>query len=200
MTAARLAEQGPDGLRWAIAGRNPGKLAEVVATLGAFGAAGRDVATVVADVDDPGSLRTLAERTRVLATTVGPYAEFGDPVVSACADEGTDYADLTGESGFVDRTWLRHHARAVDTGARLVHACGFDSIPADLGAWYSVHQLPDDRPIRLAGYVRAAGTISGGTYQSAVLAFSQHRTNESLARQRRHLEPRPEGRQIRALK
>src|SRR5262249_23691076 len=104
LTAARIAAQGPPGLRWAIAGRNAVTLAAGAATLADHGAAGRDVTTVLADVEDATSLRTLAERTRVLITTVGPYAELGDPVVGACAAAGTDYADLTGEPGFVDRT------------------------------------------------------------------------------------------------
>ena len=69
----------------------------------------------------------------MVITTVGPYINYGEPLVAACAEAGTDYTDLTGEPEFVDLMYVRHHARAVETGARLVHACGFDSIPHDLG-------------------------------------------------------------------
>ena len=93
-----------------------------------------DVPLLRADVADPDSLRALAEHARVVATTVGPYITYGEELVAACADAGTDYLDLTGEPEFVDLMYVRHDARARETGARLVHACGFDSIPHDLGA------------------------------------------------------------------
>src|SRR3546814_1579131 len=79
-----------------------------------------------------------SDLTRVVITTVGPYLQFGEPLVAACAASGTDYVDLTGEPEFVDRMWLAHHETAVASGARIVHACGFDSIPHDLGAWFTV--------------------------------------------------------------
>ena len=87
-----------------------------------------------ADSSDDVSLRAMAESTRVVVTTVGPYLQFGEPLVAACAAAGTDYVDLTGEPEFVDRMYLEHHDRAVASGARIVHACGFDSIPHDIGA------------------------------------------------------------------
>ena len=77
----------------------------------------------------------------MVATTVGPYLQHGEPLVAACADAGTDYVDLTGEPEFVDRMWLAHHDTAVRSGARLVHAGGFDSVPHDLGALFTVQQL-----------------------------------------------------------
>ena len=95
-----------------------------------------------------------AESTRVVITTVGPYILHGEPLVAACAAAGTDYVDLTGEPEFVDLMWLRYHTEAERTGARLVHSCGFDSIPYDLGALYTVDQLPSDAPIKLDGFVR----------------------------------------------
>jgi short subunit dehydrogenase-like uncharacterized protein len=199
LTAERLATQGPDDLRWAVAGRNETKLAAVVEHLQSLGGAGVRVESLLADVTDSASMRIMAEQTAVLATTVGPYIEYGEPVVAACAASGTDYVDLTGEPGFVDLMWLRHHEQAVLTGARLVHSCGFDSIPHDLGAWFTVNQLPEDTPLTVAGYVRAGGTISGGTYHSAVRAFSQVRRSSALAKQRRLAEQRPADRRIRAL-
>jgi hypothetical protein len=94
---------------------------------------------------------------------------------AACAETGTDYVDLTGEPEFVDRVYVRHHATAERTGARLVHACGFDSIPRDLGALFTVQQLPDDLPIRMRGCVSARGLPSGGTLESALTIFSRFR-------------------------
>ena len=92
-------------------------------------------AAAAADVTDAGSLRRgRRARPGWWPRTVGPYVQHGEPLVAACAAAGTDYVDLTGEPEFVDRMYVRHHAEAVRTGARLVHACGFDSIPHDLGA------------------------------------------------------------------
>ena len=199
LTAERLAADGPDDLRWAIAGRDPAKLDRVREGLAGLGKAGAAVETISADVTDARSLRELAEQTAVVATTVGPFVEYGEPLVAACAEAGTDYADLTGESEFVDRMWLAHHARAVETGARLVHACGFDSIPHDLGAYFTVLQLPEDVPITVTGYVRAGAGISGGTYHSAVRAFSRVRQSSKISSQRRDVETRPSGRRVGSL-
>ncbi len=200
LTAERLATAGPEGLRWAIAGRDRGRLEAVRERLAGLGNAGAAVTVLTADVTDPASLRGLAERTAVLASTVGPYVVHGEPVVAACADTGTDYADLTGEPEFVDRMWLAHHARAETTGARLVHACGFDSVPHDLGVWLTVQQLPEDVPLTVRGYVRAGAAASGGTYHSVIRAMSRIRPARAAAAQRRRREPRPVGgRQVRGL-
>jgi len=199
LVAERIAVQGPDDLRWTIAGRDESRLRAVAASLPAHRPAPE---VVVADVTDPHSLRRLAASTRVLATTVGPYMEYGEPVVAACAEVGTDYVDLTGEPEFVDRVWLAHHERAVASGSRLVHACGFDSIPYDLGAWFTVGLLPDDVPIRMSGFVRASGAVSGGTYHSAVRAFSRVRQSSGVAARRRETEragDRRPARRVRAL-
>ena len=186
LTAAYLAANAPDGCRLALAGRNRDKLAGVRDRLPGSGRAGaQDIALLHADVDDPASLRALATSTRVLATTVGPYALYGDGVVAACAAAGTDYLDLTGEPEFVDTSWLRHHETAVASGARLVHAAGFDSVPHDLGVLFTVLQLPADRPITVAGYVSASGAASGGTFASALTALGRPRQNVAAARARR---------------
>ena len=147
LTAAELARRAPAGCRWAIAGRSRRRLEGVRAGLAADDPSLAELPVIVADVDDPGSMRDLAASTRVLITTVGPYLAYGDPVVAACAAEGTDYLDLTGEAEFVDRTWLSHHVTAEGTGARLVHAAGFDSIPHDLGVRFTVGHLPSDAPL-----------------------------------------------------
>jgi saccharopine dehydrogenase (NAD+, L-glutamate forming) len=191
LTAKYLAEHA--GVRWALAGRNAAKLAALRDQLGV------DVATLVADSTDAASLRRVAESTRVVATTVGPYIMHGEPLVAACAHSGTDYVDLTGEPEFVDRMYVGYHEIAQRSGARLVHACGFDSIPHDLGAQFTVGQLPSDAPITMRGYVRAGGTASGGTVASAITAFSRFRQASAAYRDRRAVEERPGGSRARAL-
>src|SRR5947208_7736574 len=125
LTAEYLAAHAPADCRWALAGRNRAKLEELRRKLSKVDAKLIDLPLLHADVTDAGSLRAVAESTRVLITTVGPYVEYGEPLVAACAESGTDYVDLTGEPEFVDRCYTRYHARAVETGARLVHSCGF---------------------------------------------------------------------------
>jgi len=193
LTAEYLAAHAPAGTRWGVAGRDPGKLAASRDRLGG------DVTTVLADSGDPASLRKLAESARIVVSTVGPYVRYGEPLVAACAEAGTDYVDLTGEPEFVDLMYLRHHATAERTGARLVHACGFDSIPHDLGALFTVQQLPADRPIRLRGYVSASGQPSGGTFETAVTGMSRMRQASSAHTQRRRAEPRDDVRRVRAV-
>lgn len=195
LTAAYLAAHAPHDARIALAGRNPDTVAEVAASLDTPVV----VDTVRADVTDETSLRELAALTRVLATTVGPYVLHGDAVVAACAAAGTDYLDLTGEPEFVNRCYVRHHATAQRSGARLVHAAGFDSVPHDLGVLFTVEQLPPDVPIRVSGYVRAKAGFSGGTFSSAVTAFSRPRQNAAAARERRRLEVRPTDRSARSV-
>ncbi|MEV4844025.1 saccharopine dehydrogenase NADP-binding domain-containing protein [Micromonospora matsumotoense] len=199
LTAEYLARHAPAGLRWALAGRDPAKLAAVRGRLAAIDPGLAGLPLLTADVTDAGSLRPVAESTRVLATTVGPYVHHGEPLVAACAAAGTDYLDITGEPEFVDLMYVRHHAEAVRTGARLVHACGFDSIPHDLGVWYTVRQLPSDGPITVDGFVRAGGKFSAGTYHSALIAFSRTAEATRAARARRAVEPRPDGRRVRAV-
>jgi saccharopine dehydrogenase (NAD+, L-glutamate forming) len=198
LTAAEVAARAPEGLRWAIAGRNAGKLAAARDRIAAEHPAAPAPGTITADVTDPASLRALAESTRVLASTVGPYVEHGAGVVAACAAAGTDYLDLTGEPEFVDRMYVAHHDQARSTGARLVHACGFDSIPHDLGAQFTVAHLPEGAPLSVRGYVRAGGRPSGGTFHSAMTGFSRPRQNVEAARARKRVEPRTDnGRAVR---
>ena len=193
LAAEYLAEHAPTELRWALAGRNRAKLEAVRANLGV------DVEIVLADVDDPETLRELAASTRIAVTTVGPYIRYGEPLVAACAEAGTDYLDLTGEQEFVDRMYVAYHDRAVQTGARIIHSCGFDSIPYDLGVQYTVEQLPERVPIQVEGLVRAGGVPSGGTFHTALTAFSRGKQNLDAHRARRLAQPRPDGRSARAV-
>ncbi|GAA2486442.1 saccharopine dehydrogenase family protein [Streptomyces longisporus] len=194
LTAEYLAAHAPDDLRWAIAGRSEQKLERLRERLPGNGKVG----VLRADVADPASLRELAEHARVVATTVGPYVTYGEELVAACADSGADYLDLTGEPEFVDLTYVRHDARARETGARLVHACGFDSIPHDLGAYFTVRQLPEGVPLTVDGFVTADATFSGGTFASALNQFSRVRPMLAAERDRKRHEPRLVGRRAAA--
>ena len=197
LTAEYLAENAPRELRWALAGRNIDKLEAVRAELAEIDPDRPTPDLLPADVDDTASIRTLAASARVVITTVGPYAEYGEPLVAACAAKGTDYVDLCGEPAFVDRMYVRHHATAQSTGARIVHACGFDSVPYDLGVLFTVGRLPEDVPLHVEGFVRAQGTASGGTLRSAVGAFSDPVGMITAARDRRAVEGGPKGRRVR---
>src|SRR3954452_1676903 len=199
MTAEYLARHQPDGLRWALAGRSRGKLEGVREHLATIDGSLGDLPLLTADVTDDVSIKDVAHRARVVITTVGPYLLYGEPLVAACAEAGTDYVDLTGEPEFVDRMYVAHHATARDSGARIVHACGFDSIPHDLGAHFTVGLLPDDVPITLRGVVRSSAMASGGTFHSAMTQMSRSRQTRAAAAARRSFEPRPEGRSSRAV-
>ncbi|MGP3911703.1 saccharopine dehydrogenase family protein [Nonomuraea sp. 10N515B] len=186
LTAAYLAGAAPPGTRWALAGRDRAKLERL----------GLDVPVLIADAADPAALAELARQTRVLVTTVGPYVTHGEALVAACAEAGTHYLDLTGEPEFVDRTYLRHHDQAARTGAKIVHACGFDSIPWDLGVLHTVSLLPEGVPLAVSGFLRASGRPSGGTLATAMTMFGRARQMAEAAAQRRAAEPRPKGRKV----
>jgi short subunit dehydrogenase-like uncharacterized protein len=175
LVAAYLARKAPaERFTWAIAGRNRAKLEEVRARVQAS-APGVEVGLIEASTDDPASLAAMARQARVLLTTVGPYAQHGHGVVDACIQEGTDYVDITGEPIFVRQVIDRHHAAAQAAGLRVVSCCGFDSIPHDLGAAFTLEQLPADVPVTIEGFVQARGTFSGGTFHSAVGLFADLR-------------------------
>jgi short subunit dehydrogenase-like uncharacterized protein len=195
LTAEYLA-RAAGATRWAIAGRSRDKLEAVSSRLAELAPDATPPGVLIADIGDEASIRRVAESARVVITTVGPYIHYGEPVVAACAEAGTDYVDLTGEPEFVDLMWLRYQDRAQRSGARLVHCCGFDSIPHDLGVFHTVEQLPEGAPTKVEGYVRAGGTFSGGTYHSAVQIMGRLRQGRQVAAQRRRIEGRPEGRKI----
>jgi short subunit dehydrogenase-like uncharacterized protein len=146
---------------WAIAGRSHDKLA----------ALGLGVPILVADALDPAACAQIARRAKVVCTTVGPYAKYGSALVAACADAGTHYCDLTGEVPWMREMIDAHHERARQTGARIVHTCGFDSIPSDLGAWATqqefIRRYGHPAHEVTAHYVDVSGGFSGGTVASA---------------------------------
>ncbi|MGW8552406.1 saccharopine dehydrogenase family protein [Streptomyces tubercidicus] len=198
LTAAYLASHVPKGCRWALAGRSTAKLEQLRDRLAQSDPSCAELPLLRADSGDPGSLRELAAGTRVLVTTVGPYLVHGEPLVAACAAAGTDYVDLCGEAEFIDRMYVRHEATARASGARLVHASGFDSVPYDLGVRYTVGLLPEGVPIRVDGFVRTNAGFSGGTLSSALTAASRPVAMARAARERQRVEPRPAGRTVRA--
>ncbi len=199
LTAEYLAAHAPAGLNWALAGRSRQKLEAVRRRLAQIDPACAELPLLEAEVNDAGSLRAVAQSTRVVITTVGPYILYGEPLVAACAAVGTDYVDLTGEPEFVDLMWLRYHEQAERSGARIVHSCGFDSIPYDLGVLFTVGLLPEDVPISIEGFVRTAGSFSGGTYHSAIHIMGRLRQGRRVARERRQQEPRPAERKVKGV-
>jgi short subunit dehydrogenase-like uncharacterized protein len=182
LTAAHLAEHAPAATRIALAGRSLPRLEAVRADLGE---PARDWPLLVVDTTDRAALAAMAERTRVVVTTVGPYARYGMPVVEACAVAGTHYADLTGEVLFVRESLERWAGPALASGARIVHSCGFDSVPSDL----SVLLLSDAARADDAGtleetrlVVRSfSGGVSGGTIDSARALAESIAADRSLA-------------------
>ncbi|MER6309118.1 saccharopine dehydrogenase NADP-binding domain-containing protein [Streptomyces sp. NPDC001657] len=198
LTAVYLAEHAPRDCRWALAGRNLSKLERLRDRLAELNPACGELPLLRAESDDRDALHALAADTRVLATTVGPYLLRGEPLVAACAAAGTDYVDLTGEPEFIDRMFLRHDATARTSGARLIHAAGFDSVPHDLGVHYTVGLLPEGVPLRIDGFVRTDATFSGGTLASALTVASRPVAMARAARERQRAESRPAGRRIRA--
>jgi short subunit dehydrogenase-like uncharacterized protein len=166
LTAQYLASAAPEGTRIGLGGRSEDKLRQVRSELGPRAA---DWPLLVADSADRAALDELVARTKVVATTVGPYAQYGLPLSSACAEAGTHYADLTGEVLFMRRSIDANHERAVETGARIVHACGFDSIPSDLGVFLLSEEAGADPLVDATLVVRGAkGGVSGGTLASMI--------------------------------
>lgn len=172
---------GIDGpLRWAIAGRSLAKLDAVAAMTGA------DVERIVADAADEAALAELAGATRAVVSTVGPYAHYGSPLVAAVAAAGTDYCDLTGEPQWMRRMIDAHQADAEASGARIVHACGFDSIPSDVGVWFTQQRAVEALGVpcsRIDMRVQAMkGGASGGTIASMLNLLEEAAADKDLRR------------------
>ena len=164
LTAGYLAAHAPEGTRIALAGRSAERLEAVRARLG------RDWPVIVADAADTAALEKLAASAHVVITTVGPYIRHGRALVRACAAAGTDYVDLTGEVAFARASVDENHELARSTGARIVHSCGFDSIPSDLGVHALFGRVSDDDAGELTDttlvVTRLKGGFSGGTIDS----------------------------------
>ena len=177
---------GTDGreLRWAVAGRSRDKLAALKKNLGECG---ESLPMVVADAGDDQSLQRLCADTRVVVSTVGPYALYGEPLVRACVESGTDYCDLTGEIQWIRRMLGRYEQRARETGARIVHCCGFDSIPSDVGVSFLQQHARErfgEPATRVKMRVRAIrGGMSGGTIASVMNVIQEARRDGQLRRE-----------------
>jgi short subunit dehydrogenase-like uncharacterized protein len=171
-------------LKWAIAGRSQSKLDALKADLGK---AGTKLPVIVADAADETALKTMCDQTRVVISTVGPYALFGEPLVKVCAESGTDYCDLTGEVQWIRRMVDKYEDAAKASGARIVHSCGFDSIPSDMGVWFLQQQAEQTfgspcRDVRMR--VKAAkGEFSGGTVASLVNAVKEAAADPALRKE-----------------
>jgi len=165
LVAEYLAQTYPD-LNFAMAGRSLSKLESVRDEMGIPAS----VALIAADATDPDSLKAMAESAKCIITTVGPYQLYGTPLVEACVEAGTDYVDLSGEPAWMHDTIGQFDARAKETGARIVHSCGFDSVPFDMGVYFLQAQAREKfgQPCsKVRGRVRAMkGTFSGGTAAS----------------------------------
>ncbi|BAP13161.1 saccharopine dehydrogenase [Alcanivorax sp. NBRC 101098] len=154
-------------LKWAAAGRSQNKLKRVKASLG-DGAS--TLPLIIANANDADSLDALCAQTRVVVSTVGPYALYGEPMIKACVNSGTDYCDLTGEAQWIAEMLEKYETTAKKNGARIVHCCGFDSIPSDMGVYF-LQQQSQARFNAPASTVHmrvkvAKGGVSGGTVAS----------------------------------
>jgi short subunit dehydrogenase-like uncharacterized protein len=190
LTAEYLAKAGA-GIRVALAGRSAERL---LAVRQALGAGAENWPLIVADLAQPAALTAMAARSQAVVSAVGPYSRRGLPVVAACATAGTDYADLTGEVPFVRQSIDRHHKQAVDNGARIVHSCGFDSIPSDLNV-YALHRriLDDDAANGETTFVLRA--YSGGFSGARLPRWSNDANrlgrSQDAADARRSVQPQP---------
>lgn len=158
-----------DGFKWAAAGRSQTKLETLRSDLGA---AASELPLFTADAGDEASLLALCERSQLIISTVGPYALYGSPMVKVCAESGTDYCDLTGEATWISDMLEQYEEQAKASGARIVHSCGFDSIPSDLGVLY-LQQQASSRFDEACNHIRmrvkaAKGGASGGTIASVL--------------------------------
>ncbi len=183
LTALYLAGAAPAGARIALGGRSQAKLEAV---RGELGGAAAEWPLIVADSSKAEDMATLAASTRVVATTVGPYYRYGMPLVEACADAGTDYCDLTGETLFMRNSIDVAHERAARSGARIVHTCGFDSIPSDIGVM-CLHERATETGAGDLGPTtlvvrKMRGGASGGTIDSARGQIDAARADKSLRR------------------
>ena len=175
-------------LKWAMAGRSERKLQQVRGTLAPIlGDQAGDVEYIIADAADEASLTELCESTRVIVSTVGPYALYGEPLVKACVETGIDYCDLTGEPQWIKRMLDKYESKAAETGARIVHCCGFDSIPSDMGVRH-LQELAKEKVGHTLSKVEmrvkaAKGGMSGGTIASMLQLTKEVMTNPSLKKE-----------------
>ncbi|MBY6191108.1 saccharopine dehydrogenase NADP-binding domain-containing protein [Microbulbifer agarilyticus] len=171
---------GVDGeIKWAIAGRSEAKLLQVKRNIGA-----QNVTHLIADVSSEGQLRYLTEQARVILSTVGPYAIYGEPLIKACVESGTDYCDITGEVHWVSAMIRKYDAAAKKSGARIVHCSGFDSIPSDMGLYFlqeaakeAFGEYCNEVKNRVAKF---KGHMSGGSFASFINVINESKNNSQV--------------------
>lgn len=172
--------RGDAAVKWAMAGRSQAKLEAVRDEMGISA----DVELITADAGDPASLKAMAEAAQVVITTVGPYQLYGEALLAACADAGTDYVDLCGEPAWMAQMIGKYQDAAKASGARLVFSCGFDSVPFDLGVWFLQAEAKSSHGAmlpRVKGRVRKMkGTFSGGTAASLTATIAAVSKDRSL--------------------
>ena len=168
--------QSKSNLTWAVAGRNESKLKEILGE--------REAPILIADSHDKESLVELVKQTKVILTTVGPYARYGSELVEACAENGTHYCDLTGEVHWMRDMITKYQDSAKDSGARIVHTCGFDSIPSDIGVYFLQKKMKEIHGVnakhikyRTRGF---SGGASGGTVDSLMSMMEQAKQDSSI--------------------
>jgi len=175
-----------DLFKWAIAGRDKNKLNKVLSKLNNQNTNQTEIPIIIANSDDQSTLEEIAKRTKVILTTVGPYAKYGSKLVAACVKHGTDYCDLAGETQWISKMIDTHEKMAQKTGARIVHACGFDAIPSDIGVFYLQKYAQEKlkKPIyKIQMYVKAMrGGASGGTIASILNIIAEGKNNRDIAR------------------
>ncbi|WP_296402148.1 saccharopine dehydrogenase NADP-binding domain-containing protein [Psychrobacter sp.] len=171
-----------ESLSWAIAGRNENKLNQLKKDLGNL-----ELSIIIADIEDADSLQNLAAQAQVIISTVGPYLKYGEPLIKACAETGTDYVDLTGEAIFIKDMLDKYQQSAKESGARIINSCGFDSLPSDLGVLFTqqcAQKKYDEYCDTINMRVKAAkGGLSGGTVSSMATIFEEIGKNKSLRKQ-----------------
>lgn len=171
-------------VKWAAAGRSMNKLKVLKNQLGDQAA---DLQLLNANSTDEASLKAMCEQAKVIISTVGPYALYGEALVKACVESGTDYCDLTGEVQWVKRMITRYNGKALESGARIVHCCGFDSIPSDMGVWH-LQQYAKESFGEVASTIRMRvkamrGGASGGTIASMINVAKEAASNKELRKE-----------------
>jgi len=169
-------------LRWAIAGRSADKLASIASMVSESQA--EELPQLLADINNPDSIDQLVQKTRVICTTVGPYALYGSVMVEACVKHGTHCCDLTGETPWMRKMIDQHQTAAESSGAKIVHTCGFDSIPSDIGVYF-LQQCMREKYLAQAAEIKyrvvsSAGGVSGGTVASMMNMMDEAKTDKSI--------------------
>ena len=168
--------QNNSNLTWAVAGRNESKIKDILD--------GKNVPILIADSHDKESLVDLVKKTKVILTTVGPYARYGSELVEACAENGTHYCDLTGEVHWMRHMITKYQNTAKESGAKIVHTCGFDSIPSDIGVYFlqkNMRELYGVNAKQIKYRTRGfSGGASGGTVDSLMSMMEQAKKDSSI--------------------